>query len=148
MAIPALSADGVLPQGIHDCTLEEAQARFGVFRGSDRRVELWAKLQDFLRAVQRCGLVQAVLLNGSFVTAKPDPNDIDLILVVAASHDFSADLNPSEYEVLSKRRVFRRYGFDLLVGRAGSQELERYVSFFQQVRLEPGKKKGILRMVI
>ena len=54
----------------------------------------------------------------------------------------------SRSEVLSKRRVFRKYGFDLLVGRAGSEELERYVSFFQQVRLEPGKKKGIPRMVI
>ena len=148
MSIPALNEDGLLPEGIHDCTPEEAQARFGSFQGSDRRLHLWAKLQEFLREVKACGLVEAVLLNGSFVTSKPAPHDIDLILVVRQSHDFSADLVPAEYNVLSKRRVFRRHQFDLLVARAGSEEFQRYVAFFEQVRLEPGKSKGILRIVL
>ncbi len=91
--------------------------------------------------------MQAVLLDGSFVTAKAAPNDIDLILVVPATHDFSADILPAQYNTISKRRVARRFGFDLLVARAGSEELERYVRFFQQVRLEPGKTKGILRII-
>ena len=62
------------------------------------------------------------------------------------SHDFSMEFQPSEYNVLSKRRVHRRFGFDLLVARADSEEYRRYVEFFQQVRLEPGRKKGILRI--
>jgi hypothetical protein len=28
--------------------------------------------------------MEAVLVDGSFVTAKPDPNDIDLVIVVGA----------------------------------------------------------------
>ena len=148
MAIPALNNQGFLPEGIHPCVLEEAQARFGVFQGSDRRPQLWAKLRDFLREVAASGIVEAVLLNGSFISGQTDPNDIDLILVVPAAHDFSADLLPAEYNVLSKRRVFRRYGFDVLVAQAGSERLRRYVDFFQQVRLEPGTRKGILRVVV
>ena len=111
-------------------------------------MRLWARLKEFLREVKACGLVEAVLLNGSFVTSKPAPNDIDLILVVRENHDFSADLAAEEYNVLSKRRVFRRHQFDLLVARAGSEEFHRYVAFFQQVRLEPDKRKGIPRIVV
>jgi len=45
------------------------------------------------------------LLNGSFVTAENEPNDIDLVVVVSSDHDFSAEFQPSEYNVLSKRQV-------------------------------------------
>ena len=76
------------------------------------------------------------------------PNDIDLILVVPEHHDFSADLAATEYNVVSKRSVFRRYGFDLLVARDHSEEYRRYLAFFQHVRLEPNLRKGILRLVL
>ena len=144
--IPPLNETGLLPDGIHDCTLAEVGAQFGAFQGTDRRPQLWAGFAEFVREAKACGLAEAVIVDGSFVTAKPGPNDIDLLLVVAANHDFSADFQPSEYNVLSKRRVNRRFGFDLLVARADSEEYRRYVGFFQQVRLEPGRKKGILRI--
>ncbi|MDP2605442.1 MAG: hypothetical protein Q8S00_23105 [Deltaproteobacteria bacterium] len=144
--IPPLNETGLLPDGIHDCTLAEVGAQFGAFRGTDRRPQLWAGFAEFVREVKACGVVDAVLVDGSFVTAEPAPNDIDLVLVVSANYDFSADFQPSDYNVLSKRRVNRRFGFDLLVARADSEEYRRYVRFFQQVRLEPGRKKGILRI--
>ncbi len=144
MAVPALTEHGLLPEGIHDGSMAEARSRFGAFQGSDRRPQLWKTLDGFLREVAASELVEAVLLNGSFVTAKPAPNDIDLILVVSAAHDFSVDLPPVASNVLSKRRVARRYGLDLLVARAGSVELEHYLRFFQQVRLEPGKRTAYL----
>ena len=92
--------------------------------------------------------MRSVLLDGSFVTAKPAPRDVDLIVVVSGDHDFSAELTAAEYNVVSKRSVFRRYGFDLLVAREDSEEYRRYLSFFQQVRLEPHLRKGILRLVL
>ncbi len=95
-----------------------------------------------MREAMSCKLVDAVLVDGSFVTAKADPKDIDLTLVVSANHDFSADFTPIDYNILSKRRVNQRFGFDLLVARAQSEEYFRYVKFFQQVRLEPVEKRG------
>jgi hypothetical protein len=47
----------------------------------------------------------AVLIDGSFVTAKPDPNDIDIVLVVAADYNFSKDLAPTT------RRTSFAFGF-------------------------------------
>ena len=106
--------------------------RFGKFQGSDRRPQLWRKLKEFVEEVSACGLLRGVLLDGSFVTGKPDPNDIDLILVVSKDHGFAADLTPAEYNVVSKRSVSRRYGFDLLVAREGSEEYRRYLAFFNK----------------
>jgi hypothetical protein len=67
-------------------------------------------------------------------------------VLVAPEHDFSANLSPREYNVLSKRRVHRLHGFDLLVAAGGSEQHERYVRFFQQIRFEPRRSKGILRL--
>ena len=84
-------------------------------------------------------------MDGSFVTAKPAPSDIDLVLVVATSYDFSADLPPAHYS-LAQRWVRRRFGFDIVVVKNGSENLELAVAFFQQVKQRPGVKKGILRI--
>jgi Family of unknown function (DUF6932) len=113
--IPAFNDYGCLPEGIYDCTMDEAAQRFGVFQISDRRPQLWDKFIEFMREAELCELIDAVLLNGSFVTAENEPNDIDLVVVVSSDHDFSAEFQPSEYSVLSKRQVHRRFGFDLLV---------------------------------
>jgi len=41
MPIPALNEHGLLPAGIHDCTLDELKSRFGSFQISDRRNQLF-----------------------------------------------------------------------------------------------------------
>ena len=142
-----MNENGLLPAGVHDCTLAELRERFGSFRSSDQRPKLFAKLGAFVTEASALSLVRSILVDGSFVTAKTEPGDIDLIIVLAATHDFSADLNPAAYNVLSKRRVHRLYGFDILVAREGSEELGKWIEFFEQVRLEPGQRKGILRLV-
>src|SRR2546428_445885 len=103
--LPPFNEHGLLPEGIHDCTLWEAEDRFGRFQQSERRPLLWAKFREFFGEMKATGLVAAVLLNGSFVTVKPDPNDIDLILVVAPTHDFARNLSPAEYNVLCGGKV-------------------------------------------
>jgi hypothetical protein len=148
MPIPLVDEQGFLPIGIHECSLAEIKTRFGSFQGSDRRPELFDKLIGYLSEAKISGVVISVVIDGSFATSKPDPNDIDLVLELKGDHNFAADLSPVEYNVVSKRHVHRRYGFDLLVARSGSAEYERWTEFFQQVRLEPGRRKGILRVRI
>jgi len=144
--IPEFNDYGCLPEGIYDCTMEEATQRFGVFQSSDRRPRLWVRFTEFIRQLKECGFVDTVIVDGSFVTAKPAPSDIDLVLVVASSHDFSADLPPAHYGLLAQRRVRRRFGFDIVVVKDGGENLELAIAFFQQVKQRPGVKKGILRI--
>src|SRR5436309_1490284 len=130
MPIPAFEQHGFLPAGVHDCTLGEIKAVFGTFQGSERRPRLFANLEAFIAEAAASGIVRSVIVDGSFVTATKRPNDIDLIVVVDAGHDFSSDLSPREYNLLSKHRVRRRFGFDLLLAREGSVECDRWVKFF------------------
>ena len=88
------------------------------------------------------------MIDGSFVTGKPEPNDINLVLVLPFAHDVAADLSPAQYNLVSKRRVQSRFGFDIVVVREDTGELDEAVAFFQQVRYRPDLRKGILRLLL
>jgi hypothetical protein len=148
MPIPALNEHGWLPEGIHNCTWDEVGLRFGSFHESDRRPRLWQRFVEFLGEVQRTGLVKYILLDGSFVTAKANPNDIDLVLIVAANHDFSASLQPNQYNLLAQKRVRKRFGFDIVVVKDGSDNMQQAMEYFYQVRQRAGWKKGILKIAV
>ena len=65
-------------------------------------------------------LVQELIIDGSFVTAKPAPNDIDLIVLLHEGQDFERDLAMSEYALLSRTLLRRRFGFDVIIAEPDS----------------------------
>ena len=142
-AYSAFDEQGFLPPGVHDCTMNEIKARFGSFQSTDRRPQLFAKLMAFHGEAKVAGIFRAIIVDGSFVTAKPEPNDIDLVVVVASDHDLTADLGPAAYNIISKKRVQRRFGFDMVAVREGTLEYDDATTFFQQVRREFASRKGI-----
>jgi hypothetical protein len=77
---PLLNAAGDLPTGIHGATLAQVTERFG--QGSPRRVTLGRRLQHVYQLVQQTGCVARFILFGSFITAKPEPNDVDIFLLM------------------------------------------------------------------
>lgn len=84
--------------------------------------------------------------DGSFVTAKPAPDDIDLVAVLRPGHDFERDLPMSEYALVSHAMLRRRYSFDVIVAERDSQLYRTYVEFFSRVRELPDARKGLLRL--
>ena len=146
MPIPALNDDGFLPPGIWDCTLAELRERFGTFSGSDHRSRLFARLEDLFQTMQRSGLFEALLVDGSFVTAKLTPNDIDIVAVLLPGHNFERDLPMSEYALVSRAMLRRRYGFDVVIAEKDSHLCKTYIEFFSRVRDNPGVSKGMLRL--
>ena len=148
MPIPALNADGLLPVGIFDCSLADVRVRFGSFQGSDTRQRLFAKLEEMVAALQRSGLFETLLLDGSFVTAKSAPNDIDLVAVLRPGHDFERDLPMSEYALVSRVMLRRRFGFDIIVAERDSHLYRSYVEFFSRIRERPEARKGLLRLTL
>jgi len=148
MPIPALTLDGLLPEGIYDCSLAEIGERFGQFQGSDRRCRLFQRLEDYVREAKVTGVVRAIIVNGSFVTDKDAPSDIDLIVISLAVGQLPAVLRPAEYNVLSKRHVRRQFGMDMLLAQEGQSELTEHIDFFAQVRNRPELRKGLLRIVL
>ena len=122
MPIPPLDIQGLLPPGVHECTLAEIRERFGSFQNSDQRPGLFRRLDAFVAEAKAAGIARALIINGSFVTGKPAPNDIDLVVVLAPGHDFRTDLAPAQYNVVDRRRVSRVYGFDVFVAEERSAD--------------------------
>src|SRR5436309_660671 len=110
----------------------KAKARFGVFQGSDQRTRFFARLEALMHAMRSSGLFEMVLVDGSFVTAKPAPNDIDLIAVLRPGHDFERDLPMSEYALVSRYLLRRRFGFDVVIAEEGGSLYKTYVEFFSR----------------
>ena len=80
------------------------------------------------------------------MTAKVAPNDIDLVAVLRPGHDFERDLPTSEYSLVSRALLLRRFGFDVIVAERDSSLYRTYVEFFSRVREAPELRKGLLRV--
>lgn len=146
MAIPQLNADGLLPEGVHDCSLDEVGKVFGQFALGSHRDDLFERLCRYVADVRLARVAVEIIVDGSFVTDKHDPGDIDLLVVLRADHDFTSRLRPLDYNVISKRRVQTRFGFDVLPAVEGGADHDRYLDFFQDVKERPGLRKGVLRI--
>ena len=149
--IPDLN-DGVLPEGVHRCTIDEVEHEFGRFTRSDCRQRLTQTLRQYIEDVRKAQIATAVVVDGSYVTAKSEPNDVDLVLALRTDVDMSAELLPMEYNVQSERMVRRLYGFDVLPAIDGSLAYKEWIEFFSQVRGDDREqttqrtRKGLLRV--
>jgi hypothetical protein len=76
--LPAFDDSGNLPTGIHVCTPEELAVRFG--SGSEERTTEISELLQFIEAAKTAG-VRRLMVNGSFVTGKLAPNDVDVVIL-------------------------------------------------------------------
>ena len=146
MPIPPLNANGLLPEGVHEASLDEIRSRFGAFQDSDRRVQLFGKLEKLVAGLGRSSLFLAIIVDGSFVTAKREPEDVDVIVVLHRAHDWNADLNPSDYGLVSRPILRRNFGFDVLLAAQDGVDYERYIEFFGRVREHVSMRKGMLRI--
>ena len=72
----------------------------------------------------------AVVINGSYVTAKAEPGDIDVIVALRPNFDRLRELRPFEYNVQSRRMIRQKYRFDVKVALDGSDVYQEAVAFF------------------
>jgi hypothetical protein len=92
--LPSFNELGYLPGGIHLCELEEVIERFGV--GSPEREVETQELIDFVAWARRAG-IERLIVNGSFVTAKIAPNDVDMVVLPGVNYP-SSELPYSQQE--------------------------------------------------
>ena len=120
--LPDPTEAGVLPEGIHDATLDQIQERFARFQGSTRRIGLFEKLKRYLEELRKTGWLVTVIVDGSFVMECVDaPGDIDIVLVFPAGWDVNAELKPFEYNLVSRKRPYRQYRIHVFPVSAGTR---------------------------
>ena len=84
--IPSFDDFGCLPPGLHRATIAEVEARFG--RQSELRLVQMESVRWMVDLAVRAG-VRRIVLNGSFVTAIIEPNEVDYLLLIGRG--FPAD---------------------------------------------------------
>ena len=88
MALPNFNEDGDLPPGVHATTLTEVLERFG--QGSVQRCAVADRLNRLYQLAASTGHMARFVIFGSFVTAKTEPNDIDIMLLMKDTFDLAS----------------------------------------------------------
>ncbi len=104
--IPSFEASGLLPRGRFVCRLEEAKQELVLasqFMSSTTRADIWEDFSFLLEFLKKRSRVPAVFLGGSFVTAKIDPADIDLSVIV----DRDSVRHAGTWDVINRALVSR-----------------------------------------
>jgi hypothetical protein len=142
--LPDLNELGDLPEGVHQATLDEVVARFGA--GSPQRQAVTARLRRIRELAVRTGGLDRVVVFGSYVTAKPEPNDVDVVLVMR--DDFDPTRCPPEAAALFDHgRAEAEFGASVFWLRPGmllGETLGQFVSHWQLKR--EGGRRGILEV--
>ena len=136
MPIPSLTAAGLLPAGIHHATLHEVEVAFG--SQTEARSRLYAGLEAFLEWVKTFQLFTSIVIDGSFVTDKPDPGDIDAVLILPAPQ-LKRLMHRPDYAELANTKVKKRFFIDLFI----EPDLDGMAKFFQQLKVEDALERGL-----
>ncbi|MDT7541534.1 MAG: hypothetical protein QOE33_1438 [Acidobacteriota bacterium] len=83
--LPEHDSRGDLPSGIHQATLAEAMSHFGT--STLRRKIVARRLERIYNLAYGMGQLARFVVFGSFVTAKPDPKDVDIFMLMEDTFD-------------------------------------------------------------
>jgi hypothetical protein len=114
--IPAFNDDGYLPPKVHQATVEEIAARFG--RETELRCVQMESLAWLVDLARRAGALR-LIVNGSFVTDRPEPNDVDCVLLIGPGfpHDTDAEKELLDGLPFIELKMVGAEDFALLVNR-------------------------------
>lgn len=100
--IPDFNENGYLPKGIHIATMKEIKQRFGM--STTKRRDLFKRFKSLVNLLRKHKKnIKILLLNGSFVTNKESPEDLDCVLIVKDDFDFCS---PEARQLLDAKRLF------------------------------------------
>lgn len=109
MRLPELNADGYLESGIYLSSLDEVLERFGT--GTPARERQGNLLLLIVESARKYSTIKRVLLWGSFVSAKPEPGDLDYSIVVDPRHR-SVAIESDDRRFFAPFDANIRYGVD------------------------------------
>lgn len=138
MSIPELTSNGELPPGEYEVTIDEVEERFG--SSNPKRKALMKGLRAAARNLKEAG-IQRIWINGSFVTSKPEPKDVD------GCWEYSREMNLVVLDPVfinrSRLPMKAKYGIEFFI--SAIMEVDSglpFPRFFQLNR--DGEPKGIV----
>jgi hypothetical protein len=145
MPLPAFDSRGDLPEGVYKAALDEVVTRFG--HGTSQRHLVTARLRRIYELTRATGKLERFVIFGSYVTAKLEPNDVDIILVVR--DDFrEQDYDPEVFPMFDHRRAQRELGASIFVVRPAfllGETVDDFIAHWQITRAM--SRRGIVEVV-
>ena len=141
--IPTFDERGLLPLGLHESTISEIRAVLGF---TERRKRLIDGLERFVRIWSDSGFLEYSVIDGSFATDKPEPGDIDMLLV---PNDETLSSLPADFRYLAASHSYdrdftkREFGCEAFV-MVGKYDLDDWLDFFGADRR--GRRRGLIRL--
>lgn len=139
--IPNFRPDGYLPNGLHLATEAEIAFRFGTATPRRRRLALrlrrWIELSKSVAA-------RRLFVDGSFVTAKPEPNDVDAVVWLGS--DFVDRVSQGNIEAIELEMMLLTRQPEEIFAAEDRQDWEEWIEFFSRTREPDGRRKGLVEV--
>jgi hypothetical protein len=133
MSIPDFNQYGLLPDGIHICSLHDVQNKL---TWTDKRSKLFERLTIFLNTeLLRHFPVETIYLDGSFVTDKDCPDDTDIVLDLTQSEP-AICWNGLQYMQQNQMRIKQDFDVDFWVSLPGNNDFVQYFSYLLVLSLQ------------
>ena len=139
--IPEFRDDGYLPEGLFIASETEITFRFGSASRRRRRlvmrVRQWIELARAVRATK-------LLIDGSFVTAKLDPNDVDAVILLPMDFESQIEQDSDAASQLEEMLLTRRP--EEIFAAEDDTDWNEWVEFFSRTRESDVRRKGLVEV--
>ena len=139
--IPKFRADGYLPEGLYNAVENEVTFRFGASSRQRRRLAL--RLRRWIELARLVGGLR-LLVDGSFVTAKAEPADIDAVILLPSDFQRQIELGVEAALELEEMILTRRP--EEIFAAEDETDWNEWVDFFSRTREADGRRKGLVEV--
>lgn len=139
--IPDFREDGYLPEGLHLATEAEVTFRFGT--NTARRQRLALRLLRWIE-LARAVSARRLFVDGSFVTARPEPNDVDAVIWLP--DDFVERVSVGNPESLELESMLLTRHPEEIFAAEDRHDWNDWIEFFTRTRESDGRRKGVVEV--
>jgi len=143
LVIPKFRADDYLPEGLYLASEAEIIFRFG--SPTRRRRLLTIRLRRWIELARLVG-AQRLLIDGSFVTAKAEPHDIDSVILLPL--DFQEQLEKGIEAALELEDMILTRHPEEIFAAEDETDWNEWIEFFSRTREADGRRKGLVEIIL
>jgi hypothetical protein len=139
--IPEFRDDGYLPDGLHLATEADVTFRFGT--DTPRRRRLALRLRRWIE-LSRAVSAKRLLVDGSFVTSKLQPNDVDAVVWLPG--DFVERVSTGNLEAMELETLLLTRHPEEIFAAEDRRDWDDWLEFFSRTRESDGRRKGVVEI--
>ncbi|HKY28850.1 MAG TPA: hypothetical protein VJM12_13000 [Pyrinomonadaceae bacterium] len=145
MSLPHFDRNGDLPVGVHRASLIEVLTRFG--HATPQRKLVSTRLARIYELAKATGKLDRFIIFGSYITTEPNPNDVDIILIMR--DDFRQEACPAKAKPLFDHAFAQReFGASVFAIRPSHILFESVDKFVENWQIKRDKtRRGIVEII-